>query len=166
MRINVLNKNIDWDAVNNWLVAYRCLFDKFHIHRPEMTQALPLEAKINFYFDERAEKKVIFSTWDEYMKKRPDNLRELYGTTPKFEDDNDFLPLQAADFWVWWVRKWYVEGTPEKIMNRDFGVFYRNPNARKTLLVEIVLNEEDLIHNLCNLVRAQFGPDTPIKVLP
>ena len=31
--------------------------------------------------------------------------------------------MQAADFWAWWVRKWYEQGTPEKIRDCDFGSF-------------------------------------------
>jgi hypothetical protein len=166
-RIFVPNAIIEWDKFHPYMVAYRYLLDKFHIERPKMTQAIPLNEKIDFYFDERAEKKVIISTWDDYVSKRPDAVRDFYGATPRFEDDNDFLPLQAADFWVWWVRKWYAEGTPEKIMKRDFGEFqHMGIPGKGTLIVNMAVGEDDMVGNFVRMIRDRVGPERPIIVQP
>lgn len=29
---------------------------------------------------------------------------------PRFEDDSEFIPLQAADFWAWWNSHWLDTG--------------------------------------------------------
>jgi hypothetical protein len=70
-------------------------------------EVLTAGEKIDFIFDEQTEKKVIYRIWDEFAETRPDSYRVTLGNTPRFENDQDFLPLQAADFWAWWARKWH-----------------------------------------------------------
>src|ERR1700688_2027339 len=50
---------------------------------------------------------------DRYVSGRPANIKGVYGAAPRFEDDQQVLPLQAADFWAWWVRKWYDQNDDE-----------------------------------------------------
>jgi hypothetical protein len=114
---------IDWkDFDKPFCVAFRALLDKFSGNRAMISDEIPETEKIDFYFDNQSEKSIILSTWDDYFQNHPDAQR-CFGATPRFEDDEDFLPLQAADFWAWWVRKWYEQGTPEKIRDCDFGSF-------------------------------------------
>jgi hypothetical protein len=118
----------------------------------------PKGVRIDFWFDKRAEKKVILETWDDYLKHRPDKVRPLYGEAPKFEDDADFLPLQAADFWAWWVRKWHKEG---KRIEPNFGTF--GLKAQKDILVmDYVLKEDDVARALKQSLAAAMGSDYPV----
>ncbi len=159
-RITVPKADIDWGIhSNSYYIAFRCLLDMFHLHRSEIVEAIPLDEKINFIFDNRAEKKAILSGWDFYMENRPDNVKQLYGDPPRFEDDEEFLPLQAADFWAWWVRKWYKEGTPEKIKECNFGLFELR-KKRKYLRVEITFNEDQLVTVLKRIVGRET--DRPV----
>lgn len=152
---------IDWGNYGNpYFVAFRCLLDMFHLRRTEMAEVLPLQEKIDFYFDNQSEKRVIIAMWEKYISTRSDDARQHYGATPRFENDEEFLPLQAADFWAWWVRKWYVEGTPEKIDRCDFEIFSETREKRnhKLLKLRISFDQEQLLVTMRRLLRAEIGP--------
>ncbi len=95
----------------------------FHNNRDKLNVLVPQGQKIDFIFDKAGESKAILEVWGDYIKNRPDEIRQYYGATPRFEDDEEFKPLQAADFWAWWVRRWYLARTPEKIETEDFGAW-------------------------------------------
>src|SRR5215216_3948043 len=61
-----------------------------------------LTERIEFIFDEQMmEKRQIRDAWDGIKITRPDIAAHL-GNEPRFEKDDDFLPLQAADKLAWW----------------------------------------------------------------
>lgn len=159
-RIVMRDTKIDWGTYRNpYYITFRCLVDMFHTHRGLMTDAIPLDEKIDFYFDEQiTEKKPILEMWDNYIRARPDATRRFYGVTPVFRDDMVFLPLQAADFWAWWVRKWCADGTPEKIRTGDFGI-PMGERKRKLLRVDLSYNEDQLVESLTKTLLGQVGPD-------
>lgn len=153
---------IEWDAhANPYYIAFRVLMDKFHAVRMDIAEAIPLNEKIDFYFDDRTDKKTILGMWDNYISTRPESIKGFYGATPRFENDADFLPLQAADFWCWWVRKWYAEGTPEKIINLDFGSFKPLRN-REYFRIGIEYDEESLVDTLRKIMRHHLPLEYPI----
>ena len=93
--------------------------------------------------------------WDDYIKERPNEVRGYYGACPRFEDDEEFDALQAADFWAWWVRKWYEDGTPEKIEAQDFGEW----KARKVPKgVAISFTEDQLVEFFISYIRERIEP--------
>jgi hypothetical protein len=154
---------IDWGMLENrYLFASRALLDMFHTHKAEVTRIIPLEAKVDFIFDQQTEQREIHDAWDRYIAGRPKGLNERYGAIPRFEDDREFLPLQAADFWAWWVRKWYRDGTPEKIGLDDFGAWRvrRRPFPR----YHIQLKREHIVENFRALLRDQLGPQAWVYV--
>ncbi len=158
-RIRIPNVHINWDALSNpYYVTFRCLLDMFHLERDQMADVIPLDEQVDFIFDYRDEKKTILSIWDEYIKARPDEVKKYYGAAPRFEDDEKFLPLQSADLWAWWVRKWYKEETPEKIKAVDFSEF--NIHAtRKHLKIEITFDEDQLVKIIKRTLREQIDAD-------
>ena len=161
-RILVPGLEIDWDKFSNpYFVAFRCLMDKFHAERPYLTEWLPADRKIDFYFDNHAEEDEISKMWGNYLNERSSKTREFYGAAPIFKDAEEFLPLQAADFWAWWVRKWYREGTPEKILRWGFDSF-EPLRQRKYLRIEIAFDEDELASTMMSVLRNQIGPRKPI----
>ena len=94
---------------NPYYFLFRGLMDRFHDHREKIEAAIPLDEQVDFIFDDQSEKTFILTAWDEILALRPDRIQKYYGTTPRFENDQKFLPLQAADLWAWWVRDWYEE---------------------------------------------------------
>jgi hypothetical protein len=156
-RIWVPRKTIDWGFFQKpYLVAWRGLLD--HVHgeasRPTIEQVLPRGEKIDFIFDEQTEKKVILPIWDEFAETRPDSYRETLGSMPRFENDQEFLPLQAADFWAWWSRKWYADGTPEKHDKMSFG--HWKVQRLDYPRLSITYDEDGLVKMLTGLLRGEY----------
>jgi hypothetical protein len=67
------------------------------------------------------EKRLCLLAW-EYIKKyaRPD-VAALMGDTPIYRNDKTTLPLQAADLYAYWVRRWENEGITDGIEKLSFG---------------------------------------------
>lgn len=109
---------------NPFVFLFRGLIDHFHTMREQIEPIVPLSETVDFIFDNQAEKSFILAAWDEYIDARTDDIRDYYGAAPRFEDDQKFLPLQAADLWAWWVREWYEEDAddlPARMEAFDFG---------------------------------------------
>lgn len=163
-RISVPGCDLVWDEyADPFYITFRCLMDKFHLERAKMVSAIPIEEKIDFIFDMQSQKGIIYRVWDNYLKHRPEQVAKFYGSPPRFEDDDEYLPLQAADFWAWWVRKWTKEMTPEKILNPSFSSFERPRGVdKKYLRIDISFTEDDLVKSLVRTVRLAVGPDRTI----
>ena len=86
--------------------TFRALINCVHSHRRTMP-SLPQDDKIDFIFDDQSQKSMIISAWDKFLENRDPAVREMFGANIKFENDREFLPLQAADLWAWWTRQWY-----------------------------------------------------------
>lgn len=57
---------------------------------------------IDFIFDEQVmEKTALLEAYEEIIDKAAPEVRKRMGVLPKFERDNDFPPLQAADMLAW-----------------------------------------------------------------
>lgn len=96
--------------------SFRALMDTFHKAYSEPECTLPISGPVDFIFDEeQANETYIREVWDEYLSWRSDAHRPMYGQKPLFLNDDLFLPLQAADFRAWWVRKWANELGPERM---------------------------------------------------
>lgn len=158
----VPNTNIDWGIYDNaYRLAFRCLLDMFHEHRhnPHISALLPIDQTIDLYFDENNAKKPILNGWDDYVAGRRAEVRGPYGSMPRFEREECFLGLQAADFWVWWVRKAYEEEFVDKLLAGDFG-YWKGTKAIPG--IQITFTEEQLSKALTQLVRPLIEPETHI----
>lgn len=165
-RIYVPGAILLWEAyADAYYVAYRCLMDKFHLERRLMTQVLPADEPVDFYFDNHGSKVHVRKAWDDYLATRPDDIRPLYGIEPHFENDREFLPLQAADLWAWWVRKWCDDNEPERIGAHDFGPFQRTPENPR-LTIDIVFAEDQLLVTFERMARENAKPGAEVIVLP
>jgi hypothetical protein len=141
---------------NPYFFAFRVLIDEFHILRPNFN-SIPADERVDFYFDDKIEKKVILGAWDEYLVRAAPQVKDRFGATPRFENDQVFLPLQAADLWVWWVREWYEEDAsfiPDKLRDLDFGTW-----RGKRRLKIILAMDEDQIFNALKTVCVQSAID-------
>jgi hypothetical protein len=126
-----------------WMFLFVALLDMFFHNRKaeRIREVLPVEEKIDFYFDDRSER--VLSSKGGKPSSRGDliTFREFCETTPRFKDDKICLPLQAADFWAWWVRKWEEEGTPGKSDTCDFGVCRASEKSYLKLGISATENE-------------------------
>lgn len=149
----------DWGAArNNYIYVFRLLFDLFHYRKDVLKKIIPLDEKVDFIFDKQAEQKQILASWDRYADPYAFEVRKLLGAHPRFEDDQEFLPLQAADFWAWWVRKWAEDGVlDEKIGKQSLAEDFENFKSKKTVpWVCFTFNEELVVENLKELIRSQM----------
>ncbi len=158
-RLWVQNLKIDWgDFENPYFVAFRCLLDTFHNRREVTDKIIPANEKVDFIFDQQSESRAILLAWDGYIATRPADAKP-YGALPRFKDDQECLPLQAADLWAWWVREWYEDGTPEKIGKPDFGIFAA---GKERPILSISFDEDELTKSLSSIVRGGIEPGRPI----
>ena len=108
-RIVVPGTTIDWAGWNNpYLLGLRALTDVINMRRSEIGPIIDATEKIDFVFDKRSEEQKVMWAWGRIQSALQPDKAALYGTV-RFEDDEEFLPLQAADLWAWWVRKWSQE---------------------------------------------------------
>jgi Protein of unknown function (DUF3800) len=92
---------------NPWQLATSSMLSMLASNREKM--ALPVEP-IDFVFDETSEKGAVLSSWELFKAVHPPEQAKLMGSTPIFRNDREYLPLQAADMFAWWVRRWQVDG--------------------------------------------------------
>ena len=126
-----------------------------------MAKIVPITWKIDFIFDNRSEKKEIISAWDETVEKTDDVIKGLIGATPRFENDREFLPLQAADLWAWWVREWYEEEeseAPDRLRNFDVGSWKGN----KRSFIAIMATEEQICKRIKSIAIESALEQDPI----
>lgn len=161
-RIFVPNAHVNWGIFDNpYLFASRSLLDMFHVNKTGSIQKfIPEDQEVDFIFDDQAEKGIILQAWDSYITHRPDSIRHLYGATPRFEDDKKFLPLQAADFWAWWVRKWYQQGGREAFLKHDFGKWQIKRQSYPVIGIDF--GEDQIAEAIASAARERIGPGRPI----
>lgn len=128
--------------------CFRAIMDtipKLQIERPDM---MPVDGIIDFWFDnDEANEGYVRSVWDEYLSFRDPKYRDLYGGKPMFGDKERYLPLQAADFRAWWVRRWAMEYGPERIAegNYDF-----DQGEKKMYHLTLWADEEQISKNVAD----------------
>jgi len=171
-RLAIFADTMGWTVhLNNWAnpyyLAFRLLLDHFHIH-PVPMENIPAGEPVDFIFDERTEKKFILAAWDEIVERLSDEVKHPLGSTPRFENDQKFLPLQAADLWAWWVREWYEEDNhhpPAKINQLDFGT-WRGTKRKKLVMTAF----EDQLFNVLlavsvsNIAEGNVDPITAARL--
>lgn len=90
------------------------------------------------------------------MSKFPDQIAKRFGSTPRFEDDKEFLPLQAADFLAWWVRKWHDEGRDDLVASGGFGLY--KPSTAHYYRYDVEITENNITDWIIKKVKRQH-PD-------
>ena len=99
-RMWVNNGSIDWRFMNNIHgLAFRCLMDIFHAGRSRpgpINELLPPDKQVDFYFDNHSSKGAIIDAWEDYMVGRPDDVRGLYGATPRLEVRSGLLTVASG----------------------------------------------------------------------
>ncbi len=99
---------IDKQAVKN---PYHYAFTSIIATVARFQHQIGLHSPIDFVFDEAMhEKASCINGWERFKLAAAPDTRELMGRTPGFEDDEEVLPLQAADLYAWWVRRWQRNG--------------------------------------------------------
>jgi hypothetical protein len=90
---------------------------------------------LDIYFDEESGSDWLTDWWDRFIQS-VDSDHEIYGNRPEFRNDEEFLPLQAADFWAWWVRRGYETNTIKQFREGNFGS-WKGPKGPPALFMQI-----------------------------
>jgi hypothetical protein len=111
------SQSLDLRALKNpYLYASRQIVENLALEQEKMG----LQGPVDFIFDDEAEKARLVPHGDWFRASLKPEVRKLVGNSPIFRNDEDFMPLQAADLWAWWVRKWYEDGNKDGVANLDF----------------------------------------------
>ncbi len=124
---------------------------------------------IDFYFDEDSSSEHLTEWWNARYVDDNRFSMDVIGEKPEFRDDEVFLPLQAADFWAWWVRFGAETGTEEDIKKYDKFGSWQAPGHIHGL--SFTTNEDQLTeeiiglmtkNSLCvaNIYDAKYRPPT------
>jgi len=89
---------------------YLLFFDLIAQMARSQRELLRLNDTTDFIFDDQIGKKDrLISAWESFKAMALPAFREVMGDTQIFRDDKNILPLQAADFHAWLVRKRWEE---------------------------------------------------------
>ena len=175
------NTTLVWGPPSDpFWVAFSMLVTKFHEIRYEyqsIVDRIPLDKKVDFYFDEHSggATQMAMDWEDGYVNRAAPGIRALYGAMPRFESDECFMPLQAADFWAWWVREGYENGTLSQYLSGDFGHW----RGKAITAINMEIQEDQLAENLISKIKTDMPigllaniyddrvyPRTPIREIP
>jgi hypothetical protein len=81
---------------------------------------LGINEPVDFVFDDDGEKNLTQEAWDWLLLSSAPEFRKNMGATPHYDKDERLKPLQAADLYAWWVRKWVSEGTENWLRDLPF----------------------------------------------
>lgn len=86
-----------------------------------ITRQLKLDDKIDFIFDTLGgESRVdLIAQYEQFVAVAPPDLKSLAPVFPKFEREQDFKPLQAADMLAWHIRRYYYDLNRGKIPENE-----------------------------------------------
>jgi hypothetical protein len=126
---------------------------------PLIKRVMPPDKELEFYFDDNSKKNAIRAAWELFVDTRDEEAQPLYGSEPRFDKEENLLPLQAADFWAWWVRHAHETNTWEAVRRGNFAEWEREKQIPGIL---IGYDEEDIVANYMKMARSLIGWDAPI----
>ena len=91
--------------MNPYYFAFKAITDMIAQYQHQ----LGIDGPVDFIFDEEGEKSRLVGMWDRLKLSSLPAFRKNMGAEPVFKKDEDVSPLQAADLYAWWVRKWHVD---------------------------------------------------------
>jgi hypothetical protein len=88
---------------NPYYFAFKAITDMVAQYQTQ----LGIDEPVDFIFDDESEKVKLSGIWDMIKLSSSPEFRKNMGDEPAFKKDDKVLPLQAADLYAWWIRKWY-----------------------------------------------------------
>jgi hypothetical protein len=94
-----------------------------------VTQRLQLDARIDFIFDIEGgdSHSLLHSEYERFISVAPEPIHQLCSASPRFERDEDFAPIQAADLLAWHARRYYFDlFSGKEPIKKPSNVFFAN----------------------------------------
>jgi hypothetical protein len=121
-RVIIPRTQIDWGTVDNpYVISATRLVAWFADNLEKVNEWLGTDQPIEFYFDERGERKQLKEAWERTVESLPPDQRNRYGRDVHFESDKRFLGLQAADYIAGWKRYWEERNESPDLGSSFFG---------------------------------------------
>lgn len=94
--------------------------------------------------------------WDIVVANMRPEVRSHYRSEPRFEKDQDFLPLQAADIFAWYAR--------EAAESKGVGHGLDLPSVKGSdhLWMEIYIDQDWMVDRFARLFKPVLPPGTQI----
>ena len=105
--------------------------------------------EIDLYVDDDTISDTALGEWEDIIGLLPDGARDIVGQKARFVSDEILLPLQAADFWAWWVRRDREEPERYDIRKGDFGS-WKGGIIRG---FSVTMNEDQIVEYFLNAFR-------------
>jgi hypothetical protein len=94
---------------NPYYFSFKAVTDILAQHQRD----LGIDEPVDFIFDNETEKPKLTGIWPMLKLSSAPEFRKNMGAEPVFLKDDDTPPLQAADLYAWWVRKWIADGVAD-----------------------------------------------------
>lgn len=107
-----------------------------------------LNEPVDFIFDEEAIRKFPPEGWARMKLAATPDARRMMGDFPIYRNDQTTLPLQAADLWAWWVRKWAMEGETNGVRDLKFPWPVRHRNLLRFNMPFIEQDFRDMMERM------------------
>ena len=100
---------------------YFILFYQVILSAARLADAVGWEGTIDWIFDEQGKIGIAANNWYWWIKEHaPPNLKRRLGSTPIFRNDDQVLPLKAADLFAWQIRRHLALEQPKGIQPNEF----------------------------------------------
>jgi hypothetical protein len=86
----------------------------------QLQPQLGLYEPVDLIFDEHTSKGPCIAGWDHFKEHASPDMAQYLGSTPAFRSEEEYLPLQAADLYAYWARKWAVDGVTDGVARLAF----------------------------------------------
>jgi hypothetical protein len=96
---------------NPYFFAFRAMIECL----AALQDKIGISEPVDFIFDDESEKVRILPIWELVKDAMRPDIRERIGSNPIFREDHKFMPLQAADLYAWWVRRWHRDGRKDRL---------------------------------------------------
>jgi hypothetical protein len=153
--------SIDWppfirdpeSAKNPYFQAFKWLITGLIQNQEKLKLAEP----IDFIFDAESESGKIHAAWGDYKNSQSPEIQKMIGDEPVYKDDKKVMPLQAADLYAWWVRRWQLEDRENHLAELKFPWRVQRDISR----FHIELTEQHFRDEIALMLK----PDTLIPII-
>ena len=129
---------------NPFYLTFYILLDNFMKLHELRSDLFSISEPIDFYFDETSQKDAVNQGWKTFLSTVDQRFKKYIGADPRFEDDEIYLPLQAADFRAWWINTWATEHGIEHVSKGEFPF----PITEKKIQNVLMRPEGDQLFNI------------------
>jgi hypothetical protein len=138
-----------------------------------LMQRLNLDDRVAFIFDTQGNepRSLLHTQYDIFLGAAPPGVKELSAGPPRFEKEEEFLPLQAADMIAWHARRYYYELEQGKDPTKEpSNVFFANMFDFQRDIFDLWTEDrikeagDALALGLWPTVRHKFGRGIPMMI--